>query len=289
MINLNSPIHRIETDFIRKSKVNVLMKRDDLIHPFISGNKWRKLKYNIEQFKALGKRKISTFGGAYSNHLIATAAACAMEGIESIGIVRGEELSNNSNYVLRICAEFGMDLHFVSRKDYADKPKLYKHYESEGCYIIPEGGANKEGSQGCEEIVDDYNLYDHIVLAVGTGTTISAVIEASKGNSFIHGVSAVGDGAYLSDNITHNTKQKNWKLHTSYAFGGFGKFDSSQIAFNKTFAKETGILLDPIYTGKMMRGLYDLIQIGEIKAGQTVLCVHTGGLTGLLSAQWLSS
>ena len=289
MLFKETPTQKVNTDFIKTSHVEVFMKRDDLIHPFISGNKWRKLKYNIEKCRDAGARAIVTFGGAYSNHLIATAAACAMASIDCIGVVRGDELSATSNYVLRLCAEFGMDLQFVSRQAYANKSTLQNDFVQQGYYVIPEGGANAEGRKGCHEIVNDYGLYDHVLVAVGTGTTFIGIIEASNEQSCIHGISAVGGGAYLTSEVEQKTNYTNWKLHTEYAFGGFGKFNSDQTDFNKQFAKETGILLDPIYTGKMMRGLYDLIQKGVIEPSQRVLCIHTGGLTGLLSEKWLNS
>ncbi len=286
---LDTPVQQIHTEFIRSSKVEVFMKRDDLIHPFISGNKWRKLKYNIEAFKSQDKKMIVTFGGAFSNHLIATAAACAQQSISCLGIVRGDELNRNSNYVLRLCEEFGMKLQFVSRDEYRDKGLLEEKWKEKDCFVIPEGGDNENGRRGCEEIVPAYTSYDHVVVSVGTGTTFSGIIQASNGCSHIHGMSAVGNGAYLNSVVNDYVQHSNWTLHTNYAYGGFGKCDKEQSDFNTRFTRETGILLDPVYTGKMIRGLYHMIEVGEIKSGERVLCIHTGGLTGLLSERWLNS
>lgn len=289
MFNTETPIVSIDTPFISKSGVLLSMKRDDLIHPFVSGNKWYKLKYNLTAFEQSTCNKIATFGGAYSNHLIATAAACAMQNIPCLGIVRGEELNANSNYVLRLCAEYGMELQFVERGRYKESDLLSLTLEGDGFFVIPEGGDNSWGRQGCAEIITNYTDYDHIVVAVGTATTFTGIIEGSKGISHIHGISAVGDASYLIPQIKDQTELNNWTLHTDYSFGGFGRFDSGQIAFNKRFAQNTGILLDPIYTGKMMRGAYDLIEKQIFSSRHRVLCIHTGGLTGLLSEKWLNS
>ncbi|MFT7591495.1 MAG: 1-aminocyclopropane-1-carboxylate deaminase [bacterium] len=289
MFDIKTPIVAIETPFILESEVQIFMKRDDLIHQFISGNKWYKLKYNFASFEKTPLSKIATFGGAYSNHLIATAAACAMKGVPCVGIVRGEELNTNSNHVLRLCSEYGMELQFVERSTYKRPKVLTSMLKSDGFFVIPEGGDNVFGRQGCMEIVPDYTNYDHIVVPVGTAATFSGIIDGSKGNSFIHGIAAVGNGAYLLAQIRDQTSFDNWKLHTDYSFGGFGKYDAPQVNFNKQFTQQTGILLDPIYTGKMMRGVYDLINKKAFKSEDRVLCIHTGGLTGLPSGKWLNS
>ncbi|MFT5723221.1 MAG: 1-aminocyclopropane-1-carboxylate deaminase [Bacteroidia bacterium] len=288
MVNTKTPIQSITNPFFSDSGVDVFMKRDDLIHPFVSGNKWRKLKYNLQYYQETKADRLVTFGGAYSNHLIATAAACATSGIPCLGVVRGEELSVHSNYVLRLCHEFGMELKFISRSTYAEKKALYDNYSQQGFYVIPEGGDNTLGRKGCQEIVEQYDTYDHIIVAVGTGTTFSGVIEGSKGLSQIHGICAVSGGGYLVESVKQNVSFDNWKLHTDYSFGGFGKFDGEQLVFNRQFTKASGILVDPIYTGKMLRALKDLMGIGEIKSGESVLTIHSGGLTGLLSEKWLN-
>lgn len=288
MLQTETPIQKINAQFFVKAGVHVFMKRDDLIHPFISGNKWRKLKYNILSFKKGEKACIITFGGAYSNHLIATAAACAMNGIPSVGIVRGDELNPTSNFVLRLCEEYGMRLEFVSRSHYKEKSELIKNYYQLNGHVIPEGGANDEGRRGCGEILSNYDRFDHVVVPVGTATTMTGLIQGSKGVSHIHGIAALVNALYLEDEVRRHTKLNNWTLHKDYSYGGFGSLSAQQIEFNKTFTTETGILLDPIYTGKMMRALVELVKNGVIQKGQKVLCVHTGGFTGLLSEKWLT-
>jgi 1-aminocyclopropane-1-carboxylate deaminase len=286
MFNINTPTHLITTQFILDSGVRVSMKRDDLIHPFISGNKWRKLKYNVIAFQNQTKNKLVTFGGAYSNHLVATAAVCAANKIPCVGVVRGEELKGDSNFVLRLCMEYGMKLEFISREHYKQKKNLYAEFEDD-YFVIPEGGDNILGQLGCQEIVESYSTYNHIILAVGTGTTFSGIVEGSEGESTIHGIPAMNESHYLSEIIQNQTSYNNWILHSEYSHGGFGKFDAEQLGFNASFTKQTGILLDPVYTGKMMQGLYNLIESGTIKSNESVLAIHTGGLTGMVSDKWI--
>ena len=142
---------------------------------------------------------------------------------------------------------------------------------------------NAAGILGCQDIVKDYTLFDHVAVPVGTATTFSGIINGSKGESHIQGFAALKNASYLSETVSGNTSYNNWTLQTSYSYGGFGHFDESQSKFNRQFASETGILLDPVYTGKMMRGVYALISENVIKPVESVLCIHTGGLTGLLS------
>ncbi len=262
------------------------MKRDDQIHPFISGNKWRKLTYNLAEAQALRKTRIATFGGAFSNHLVATACACATHGLSSLGIVRGDELNTSSNYVLRLCKEFGMELRFVSREIYSTKAEMYDELNKE-YYVLPEGGDNALGVKGCEEILPEKQTFDHVFVAVGTGTTLSGIIKSAPQQTQVHGIAALKDASYLEDTIRSYTSNTNWKLHTDFALGGFGKFDKNLLEFNRQFASETGVLLDPVYTGKMMSAVYQLVQRGVVKSKQSVLCIHTGGMTGVLTEKWL--
>jgi 1-aminocyclopropane-1-carboxylate deaminase len=289
MLHIDTPIQRLSFRPFDELGIEVLMKRDDLIHPFISGNKWRKLKYNIRQAQTEGKLGILTVGGAYSNHLIATACACAFNGLKSVGIVRGEELNPHSNHVLRLCAEYGMELRFVRRSDYQNKEELYARHAGEDMFTVPEGGDNELGVQGCEEILPHDLEADHIVVAVGTGTTMCGLINANGKQIKVHGIAALKGAEYLFPKIKSRTTNSNWDLHTNYAFGGFGKYNNDQLRFNQSFASETGILLDPVYTGKMMRSLPLMVANKHINPGQRVLCVHTGGLTGVLTSKWLST
>ncbi len=277
-----SPLEKVSTSFLNRFNVQLDIKRDDMIHPFISGNKWRKLKYNLLAYQSSGRSGILTYGGAFSNHLIATAAACAKFKIPCIGVVRGDELSERSNIVLRLCAEFGMELKFISRADY--KLKLYPEGNN---YLIPEGGDNIEGVKGCEEIMTGLDGYNHVFVSVGTSTTFKGVINGSKGIGHIHGVAALKGADYLKKGIAHDTFFDNWTLHSQFCGNGFGKYSEAEVKFNSKFATETGILLDPIYTGKSMKALYDLVSEGVIKPSERVLFIHTGGLTGVMSSKWL--
>jgi len=281
---LETPIQEIHFEPISTKGNRLFMKRDDLIHPFVSGNKWRKLKYNVEEADRQEKKVIATFGGAYSNHLIATAAAAASLGLESIGYVRGEELGPISNVILRLCHEFGMELKFISRSEYNNKEEIASKLQGDDVYIVPEGGANEFGIMGCADILSDVEGFEHIVLAVGTGTTMRGLIRKTGFVAKVHGIAALQGADYLRETI--GCESGNWQLHTDYSFGGFGKFDAEQMEFNRSFTKATGILLDPIYTGKMMRGLADLVKTNQITESR-ILCIHTGGLTGILSDKWL--
>ncbi|MBI1306569.1 MAG: pyridoxal-phosphate dependent enzyme [Bacteroidetes bacterium] len=283
VFNLNTPIQKVEFSGFG-TEVEVFVKRDDMIHPFVSGNKWRKLKYNILEALESGKNTVRTYGGAYSNHLIATAVACAAYGLKSEGIVRGDELKETSNYVLRLCHEFGMELKFVSRSEY----NLQEKNPDPDVLVIPEGGANENGIRGCEEILNGVSGFDRVMVAVGTGTTLRGIARSSIGNTKIHGFAAMGNGEYLRAEIPEWDNSKNF-LETRFSFGGFGKFDLEQLQFNRSFASETGILLDPVYTGKMFRGVSILIEAGEILPHERVLLIHTGGMTGVLSDKWLKS
>jgi 1-aminocyclopropane-1-carboxylate deaminase len=287
-LNTDTPVEEVFWSRIEPYRVSLFVKRDDLIHPFVSGNKWRKLKYNILKAKELMASSISTFGGAYSNHLVATACACAVNKIASIGFVRGEELSLNSNYVLRLCHEFGMELKFLTREEF-DQRK-YMSTIVDGSFVIPEGGANELGVLGCEEIMGKTKDFNHVLTAVGTATTFSGIIRASSSNQKIHGVAALGEADYLKGSVEKYVGQKeNWTLHTEFAGKGFGKYDEKQLNIMRSFSSETGILLDPIYTGKVVCALLVLLEKGLIESKSKVLIVHTGGLTGLLSTQWLST
>lgn len=286
MLNTDTPIEEVTTEFTQMHNISLFVKRDDQIHPFISGNKWRKLKYNLTPENVQDKVGVVTFGGAYSNHLVATACAAALRGIPCRGIVRGEELNSRSNFILRLCAEFGMKLEFVTREQYTQKETLYEDWKAQGFFVIPEGGDNRVGAKGCEEIVPQESFFDHVIVAVGTGTTMTGILNSVTQGTRVHGIAALKGAEYLKDRIAENTQHSNWILHTQYAGGGFGKFSEEQLRFNQKFTSETGVLLDPIYTGKMMSALYALVENKSIEKGSRVLAIHTGGLTGVLTDKW---
>lgn len=260
---------------------------DYLNHPFISGNKLRKLKYNVLEAKKLKKETLLTFGGAYSNHIAAVAYAGKEYGFKTIGIVRGEELvsSINQNPTLTFAQNCGMEFKFVSREQYRSKDNLLflnqLKEEFETSYILPEGGTNALAVKGCEEILEDADAaFDYICCPVGTGGTISGLINSSFEHQKIIGFPAL-KGDFLNKEITKFASKTNWELHLDYHFGGYAKVTDELIAFINTFKLKYKIPLDPIYTGKMMFGICDMIQNGYFEKNAKILAVHTGGLQGI--------
>lgn len=255
-----------------------------MIHPFISGNKWRKLKYIISNAESLNKKHLVTFGGAFSNHLLATACAAAKFGFKSTGIVRGEEVDND---VLMLCKLFGMNLLFTDRPSYRDKPSLFDTYfgADTNAIFINEGGAGEPGVKGCSELVSELGEnYDHIFCAAGTGTTAAGIIRGVQEyliSSNVHVVPVLKGSAFLKSEIAQYTDHS-FEMHPEYHFGGYAKITSELLSFIKSFCESTGILIEPVYTGKMFFALYDLIKKDSFPAGSRILAVHTGGLTGIL-------
>ena len=270
------------------NNIQLFIKREDFLHPIISGNKFRKLKYNIQEAKKLGHTKLLTFGGAYSNHILAVAGAGAEFGFSTIGIIRGEELESKiaENPTLAKAQELGMRFYFVSRTAYRDKES--SSFISFLCekfgnfYLIPEGGTNELAIKGCEEILtsEDKSYFTHIACAVGTGGTISGLINSSGQNQQLIGFSSL-KGAFLSDVIRNFATQENWHTNCDYHFGGYGKVSDELISFLNRFYQETRIPLDPVYTGKMMFGIFDLIEKDYFPPGAKILAIHTGGLQGI--------
>lgn len=267
--------------------IELYIKREDLLHPYISGNKFRKLKYNVEEALKIEAKMLITFGGAFSNHILATAAAGKEYGIATVGIIRGEEWKDKlfENPTLSLAKEFGMEFEFVSRSIYAQKEEVgyLKDIEQRyvGCYILPEGGTNSLAIKGCEEILEPVDSdFDYVCCAVGTGGTITGIINASKENQKIVGFSAL-KGNFLSDVICNFVTKKNWTMNSDYHFGGYGRVTDELIAFLNDFYKSTSIPLDPIYTGKMMFGVLDMIQKRDFLDNSKILLIHTGGLQGI--------
>ena len=265
----------------------LFIKEDYLNHPLISGNKLRKLKYNLIDAKNKGLDTILTFGGAYSNHIFSVAAAGKEFGFNTIGVIRGEELRTeiNDNYTLKFAQESGMHLEFVSRSDYRQKnesefiERLRKDFGE--FYLIPEGGTNELAIKGCEEILTkEDNIFDYICCSVGTGGTISGLINSSELHQKIIGFPAL-KGDFSEKDIATFAKQNNWSLITDYHFGGYAKINEELISFINTFKKTYNIQLDPIYTGKMMFGIFDLVKKGYFEKDAKILVIHTGGLQGI--------
>lgn len=274
-------------DLYEKSGVSLCVKREDLIHTFVSGNKYRKLKYNLVEAKIQGFKILLTFGGAYSNHIAAVAWAGHNFGFKTIGIIRGDELidSIESNPTLHFAKQYGMQFEFVSRESYRNKNTedfnngLKQKFDS--FYLIPEGGTNPLAVKGCEEILtDEDDLFDYICCSVGTGGTISGLVNASKQGQQILGFPALKDD-FLQEDISKFVTKTNWKLITDYHFGGYAKINNKLISFINTFKSTYQIPLDPIYAGKMLFGIFDLIEKNYFPKGSKILAIHTGGLQGI--------
>jgi len=267
--------------------IELYIKREDKIHPHISGNKYRKLKYNLIESEKLGFKTLLTFGGAYSNHISAVASVGATFGFKTIGIIRGEELKDKieDNPTLKFAQSCGMEFKFVTRNDYRQKISegfIQKLKEEFGTfYLIPEGGTNILAIKGCEEILTEADKdFDYVCCAVGTGGTFSGLINSSNTNQKILGFPAL-KGTFLTKEISKFVNRKNWNLVADYHFGGYAKINTELISFINKFKKEHSIPLDPIYTGKMMYGILDMIYNNKFSKGSKILAIHTGGLQGI--------
>lgn len=273
--------------FFDREGIQVSVKREDLIHPVVSGNKYRKLKYNLIEAQSQNHHTLLTFGGAYSNHLAATAAAGKLMGFKTIGIVRGEELAfgHLQNPTLSYCASQNMQLEFVSRETYRLKNtsemlrQLKKKYGS--VYVLPEGGTNALAVKGCQEILTlEDAFFDAVCCAVGTGGTLSGLINSSKPHQHVIGFSAL-KGADIQEEIRKFANNDRWTLETEAYFGGYAKINANLVTFINQFFDQTNVLWDPIYTAKMVYGLIEQIKNNRWKFGNKILLIHTGGLQGI--------
>lgn len=276
--------------------VHLIVKRDDLIHSEISGNKWRKLKYNIETALHQKKRGILTFGGAFSNHLLATASACNLLGLESIGIVRGEELNEFSNPNLIRCSELGMKLIFVSRSHYSECSEKQSQEEWKETYpeflLVPEGGANFHGMVGCQEIIKELTKTpDHIFVSFGTGTTAAGILTALSGNTTLHIVSSLKGydvkfaiknllyTFFLNNEIVEDLLEK-VIVHSDFHFGGYGKSTPELLQFRDQIKNDLHLPLDKVYTAKSFYAMWEWLKVNDplFDTKQTIVFIHTGGL-----------
>ncbi|HRE79109.1 MAG TPA: pyridoxal-phosphate dependent enzyme [Flavobacterium sp.] len=269
------------------NEISLFIKREDMIHPFISGNKYRKLKYNLIRAKEEDQTALLTFGGAFSNHIAAVAFAGKEYGFKTIGVIRGEELSLkvNENPTLLFAQQNGMQFYFETRENYRNKDSdAYKNTLKslfDNFYLIPEGGTNALAIQGCKEILtEEDNAFDYICCSVGTGGTISGLINASSKHQKVIGFPAL-EGGFLNDDIRKFTQNINWELIEDYTFGGYAKTTNELIDFMNSFYDSTKVPLDPVYTGKMMFGIDDLIKKNYFPNGSKILAIHTGGLQGI--------
>lgn len=285
-----TPVQEIHHPLIEKAGVRLLIKREDLNHPHASGNKWWKLKYNLEEAVANNLRTLLTFGGAYSNHIFATAAAAKEYGLESIGIIRGERVEP-LNHTLSFASKQGMKLHFVSREMYRMKhdfgfiSSLQEKFGN--FFLIPEGGTNEFAIKGTEEFAKTKLLqteFDVVMLPVGTGGTIAGIIAGFEGSREVLGVSVLKNGDFLKDDIASFLKKYsrkeygNWSLLTSYDHGGYAKVTQELLDLVSAMKMQHSLSLDTVYTGKLMSAVLKEAERGRFSRGSTVLALHTGGL-----------
>lgn len=286
-----TPLQKVEDDFLINRGVNLFIKREDLNDAELSGNKLHKLKYNLLTAKKEGYETLLTFGGAYSNHIYAVAASGKRFGFNTIGVIRGEE-HLPLNPTLTFAKLCGMKLIYLDRTTYREKKsdsviiKLQKQLGK--FYLIPEGGTNELSVKGCTDIVKSVNIdYDIICTACGTGGTLAGIIAGLPANRLAIGFAVLKGASFLiSDvkNLLAASEAKysdNWSINLDYHFGGYAKVKTDLIKFVQSFSERTGIPLEPIYTGKMMYGIYDLISRREIDEGLTIVVIHTGGLQGM--------
>lgn len=280
-------IETINLPILTEKNIRLSILREDTLHPTISGNKYRKLKYNLLEANRLNHKKIITFGGAFSNHIAATAAAGAEFGFETIGIIRGDELATKKdlNPTLQLAQENGMTLKFIDRTSYRNKTaqSFLETLQQEfgEAFIIPEGGTNSLAVKGCEEIIDErMQDFQYICCPVGTAGTISGIIKSLQNNQIALGFPALKNSDFLHNEIKKFTLFTNYELINDFHFNGYAKVSEELINFVKTFYHQTKIPLDLVYTGKMLFGLISMIENDYFLPNTTILAIHTGGLQG---------
>ncbi len=284
-----APLEQIFAPELTCRQVELWVKRDDLLHPIISGNKWRKLKYILNQALFLQADCLVSMGGVYSNHLHALAFAGKQLGLKTIGLLRGEP-PFQLNPTLQDLQAWGMELRFVTRKDYR-LLRNYKQHDSLpglelGQYWLPEGGAVDLACQGVAESIAEISIdFDSLVAACGTGTTLAGLITHALESSRILGIAALKGADFLTQDVQQllNAKgvvSENWEIALDYHFGGFAKTTPVLLEFIQAFQNRHGIPLEPVYTGKTLFAVFDLLRRGYFKSGQRIIVLHTGGLQG---------
>lgn len=287
-----TPVHEIDHPVVTAAGLRLIVKREDLNHDSVSGNKWWKLKYNLIAAAKGGFNTVLTFGGAFSNHIYSTAAAALELKMNAIGIIRGERYTP-LNDTLQFAEDCGMKVHHVSREQYKEKTnevfieQLREQFGS--FYLIPEGGTNNLAIQGCAEFAETIlsNIEaDYICLPVGTGGTMAGLICGMGGNEKIIGVAVLKNGHFLEDEIANHVKNfagtsfSNWSLQTEYHHGGYAKITPELLSFISDMNASNQIPLDPVYTGKLLWAIMQEIKKGAFERGSTILMIHTGGLQG---------
>jgi len=290
-----SPLQRLQSPFLEQANIQLYVKRDDLIHPQFGGNKWRKLKYNLEYAREKQFDTLLTFGGAWSNHIYATAAAGKHFGFSTVGLIRGEE-HKPLNTTLSFAKDCGMQLHYINRTEYRHKTEAaYQNKIKQqfgDVYILPEGGSNSLALRGCAETVKEISNeiekpFDFICCASGTGATLAGLISAINLGQTAIGFSALKGGEFLNHEVETflqrektNSSTKNWRIETGFHFGGYAKINDALIQFMSEFQLQYGFALDAVYTGKMFYGLFELIKAKRFKPGTSIIAIHSGGLQG---------
>lgn len=295
ILQIPSPIQEVSLDILTKKNIKLHVKREDEIHPWISGNKWRKLKYNLSYALDHDVKQIVTFGGAFSNHLYAVAGACALLNIKSVGIIRGE--IDVQNPTLKFCIERGMTLVPVSRSAYREKEASLEIEQIISTFsaamVIPEGGTNDLALLGVQEIWAELEeqldkMPDYIVLSAGTGGTCAGLLARNEYPTKLVCFSALKSG-HLEGEIHQLAQHKNEDkliFMPHYHFGGYAKWNQNLIDFISDFEQKTEIPLDPVYNGKAMFGLLDMISNDYFPSGSEILYLHTGGLQGKLGVEY---
>ncbi len=280
-------IEPIQHPVLAENNVDLKIKRDDLLHPIISGNKWRKLKYTLQNALSKGNEHLISMGGVYSNHLHALAYIGNKLNIKTTGLIRGEQPVED-NQTLADLKKWGMNLEFVSRGMFRELRK-YRSHDADPAkkyngFWIPEGGASHDALRGVAEILKEIELdFDTIALACGTGTTLAGIAKGLPSTKKALGFSALKGGGFLEKDIKKLLRTKgmpNWSVNFDYHFGGFAKTNEELIAFIEEFESHNNIPLEPLYNGKMLFGLLDLIKNDRFKKGHKIIAIHTGGLQG---------
>jgi len=295
MLSLPSPIQEIKHSLFVEKKLRVFIKREDLIHPEIGGNKWRKLKYNLQLAKDHGKDLLLTFGGAYSNHIYSVSSAAKYYGMESIGLIRGEK-TFPLNPTLTFVQNKGMELVFIDRTTYRKKeePEFIEALQDKygaNVYIIPEGGTNQLALEGCAEIMEELQTQldfppDYVIVPCGTGGTLAGLIKGGKDRYRFLGISVLR-GNFLEEEIRGLLEEAgisdlgSWSVNSDFHFGGYAKFTPELIDFIHYFYRQYSLPSDPVYTGKMFFGVMEMIKADSFLRGSNLLIIHTGGLQGI--------
>jgi len=289
-LNIPSPIHKLDTI----NNINLFVKREDLIHPSFGGNKWRKLKYNLQEFKTKKFENLITFGGAFSNHIAATASICQLHKIPSVGLIRGTYEDKN-NPTLNLAIKNGMRIHHIPKSEYKLKNEsivvksIINQYKNP--FIVPEGGSNELAIKGIVEMVNEVQSkkhFNHIIVAAGTGKTATGIIQAADSKTMIWVINVLRNESLEPTIARHVKDKKNWTVLSDYDFGGYAKVPKNLKEFSNKFYEKYNLLLDPIYTSKMMFAALDLIQKNKYNKGDNILTIHTGGLQGIDGFEYIS-